>query len=278
MPETQSPLTTSTDAPSPNNPLTVGDLVFVYNGPGLVTRLEGWALSVVEMLFGDGPDATRKRMVAVYRNADGELDISAFVSPLAAVEASWHLLKPTSNDICGGGPRGQEPSLSREELEDLRDSGRYKFLKDSVPFYGVPSTAQVSPSADADWVCEAPSEAVFRGARGGMYRWYEPDAAPSDRPDASAEPATEPDKASRQVGDGPYAEALAAATKAGVRHTDDAGLMALFCADSLPHLVGAVSSQLVWEGAQHRGLSTADLVSLCAKDVMAVEELQWVTG
>lgn len=79
------------------------------------------------------------------------------------------------------------------------------------------------------------------------------------------------------MADGPYAEALAAARKAGARHADDAGLMALFCADSLQHLVGAVSPQLVWEKAQRSGLSTADLARLCAKDFMAVDELQWTT-
>jgi hypothetical protein len=261
----------STEQPTPATLPAVGDLIFVYTGPGLVTRLEGWALSVIEMMFGDGPEATRERMVAVYRNADGELDISRHVSALAAVEASWHLLNPDIDEIVGGGPRGQAPSHSREELEELRDSGRFKFLQGSVPFYGIPSTVECSPSASTDWVHEAPAEAGFHGARGGMYSWYEPDAAPSDQP------ATETDTTPRQVGDGPYAKALAAATKAGARHTDDAGLMALFCADTLQHLVGAVSPQLVWEGAQRSGLSTADLRDLCATDFMAVDELQWTT-
>ena len=107
-----------------------------------------------------------------------------------------------------------------------------------------------------------------------MYRWYEPDSGQLATP---GEPAPATDTPDRPVATGPYAQALAAATKAGARHADDAGLMALFCAADLEILVGAVSPQLVWEGAQRAGLSAADLLSLCAKDVMAVEELQWTT-
>ncbi|MGW7425820.1 hypothetical protein ACWGJB_38310 [Streptomyces sp. NPDC054813] len=266
--------TVSTEQPTPAPSLSHGDLVFVYNGPGLVTRLEGWALSLIEMMFGDGPDATIRRKVAVYRNADGSLDISARVSRLAAVESAWHLVNP-AGDIVNGGPRGrhgEKPSQTAEELEAERDSGKYKSHEGSVPVYGIPSTAQRSPSADTEWVREVRTEATFRAARGGMYRWYEPDAAPADQPAAVTDTPAGP------VADGPYAKALAAARKAGARHANDAGLMALFCANTLQHLVGAVSPQLVWEGAQRRGLSTADLRDLCAKDVMAVSDLQWTTG
>ncbi|MEV8419185.1 hypothetical protein AB0P45_37350 [Streptomyces niveus] len=96
-----------------------GDLVFIYDGgPGLVTRLEGWALGMVELLFGDGVEATRRRMVGVYRNPAGELDIAAFVTPLAVAEAAWHLVSP-AGDIVNGGPRGNgtRPSQSQAELE-----------------------------------------------------------------------------------------------------------------------------------------------------------------
>ncbi|MEU9396836.1 hypothetical protein AB0D86_43445 [Streptomyces sp. NPDC048324] len=152
--------TVSTEQPTPAPSLSHGDLVFVYNGPGLVTRLEGWALSLIEMMFGDGPDATRRRMVAVYRNADGSLDISARVSRLAAVESAWHLVNP-AGDIVNGGPRGrhgEKPSQTAEELEAERDSGKYKSHEGSVPVYGIPSTAQRSPSADTEWVREVRTE------------------------------------------------------------------------------------------------------------------------
>ncbi|GGP80232.1 hypothetical protein [Streptomyces melanogenes] len=266
---------TSTEHRTPRLPAR-GDLVFVYDGGlGLVTRLEGWALSVVEMLFGDGPEATRSRMVAVVRDADGALDISARVSRLAAVESAWHLVNPAGN-IVNGGPRGEKPSLTPAELEAVRDSGQYESHRGAVAVYGIPSTAQHSPSAGADWVHDVPAETVFRAARGGMYRWYEPDAAPADKnAPAVREPAARAGRAAGSKSGCPYETVLAAARKAGARCTDNAGVMALFCADTLQTVVGAVSPQLVWEGAQRRGMSAADLVRLCTKDVLAVCDLQW---
>lgn len=272
--------TVSTQQPTPATPPAVGDLIFVYGGPGLVTRLEGWALSVLEMWFGDGPEATRKRMVAVYRNARGDLDIASYISPLKAVEQAWHLVNHADRIVNGGPRRGENgellPSQSRKELEAVRDSGKYTSHAGAVAVYGIPSTAQRSPSADTDWVHEVPTEAAFRAARGGMYRWYEPDAAPADQP-ATSEPAAKRGTATNRAGGSAYEKTLAAARKTGARHADDAGLMALFCADTLQHVAGAVSPQLVWEGAQRRGLSTADLVSLCNKDALAVSDLQWTT-
>lgn len=72
-----------------------------------------------------------------------------------------------------------------------------------------------------------------------------------------------------------YEQALAEGRKVGARRADDPALMALFCADTLQHVVGAVSPQLVWEGAQAQGLRTKDLVRLCATDVLAVGALMW---
>lgn len=72
-----------------------------------------------------------------------------------------------------------------------------------------------------------------------------------------------------------YQDAHAEAKKAGADHASDAALMALFCAGPLQTLVGAVSPQLVWEGAQRAGLTTIELGALCLGDVMAVSDLQW---
>lgn len=72
-----------------------------------------------------------------------------------------------------------------------------------------------------------------------------------------------------------YGAALEAGRKIGARRADDAALMALFCAGPLQTLVGAVSPELVWEGAQKRGLSVKQLGALANSDVMAVSELQW---
>ena len=72
-----------------------------------------------------------------------------------------------------------------------------------------------------------------------------------------------------------YEAALHAGHEIGARRADDAALMALFCAGPLPTLVGAVSPELVWEGAQKRGLTTRALGKLANSDVMAVSDLQW---
>jgi hypothetical protein len=72
-----------------------------------------------------------------------------------------------------------------------------------------------------------------------------------------------------------YAETLAATRKVGAAHATDAQLMALFCDAPLQTLVGAVSPQLVWEGAQHTGMTSAELAKLCADDLGAVAELMW---
>ncbi|MFI0901804.1 hypothetical protein [Streptomyces sp. NPDC020983] len=72
-----------------------------------------------------------------------------------------------------------------------------------------------------------------------------------------------------------YEEALAAAKKAGTARADDAPLMASFCAGPLQTLVGAVAPKLVWEGAQRKGMTTAELAALCNADPAAVSELMW---
>jgi hypothetical protein len=71
-----------------------------------------------------------------------------------------------------------------------------------------------------------------------------------------------------------YAAALAAAKRVGASRADDAGLMALFCESSIQLLCGAVSPQLVWEGAQLKGLTTKELMDL-AQDPRAIDDLQW---
>jgi hypothetical protein len=159
-------------------PYAPGDLVFVYDGgPGLVTRLEGWALSVVEIAFGEGREATVKRMVAVFRDGAGDLDISSplCVAPLEAAAAAWHLVAPDGH-LVGGGTRGQgrRPSLSRAELEAQRDAGTYKSLVGSVPVLGLPDGVQHAPSAGETGPLDAPSTGSFTAARGGVYVWFDP--------------------------------------------------------------------------------------------------------
>lgn len=73
-----------------------------------------------------------------------------------------------------------------------------------------------------------------------------------------------------------YQEALKTAAETGIKHATDAQFMATFCAASIQILCGAVSPQLVWEGAQKKGLTTKELAELASTDPAAVEELMWL--
>jgi hypothetical protein len=75
-----------------------------------------------------------------------------------------------------------------------------------------------------------------------------------------------------------YQQAVAAGRKAGAAHATDPELMAMFCESSIQILVGAVSPELVWEGAQARGLTTRDLAALALQGWRAVDDLQWERG
>ena len=75
-----------------------------------------------------------------------------------------------------------------------------------------------------------------------------------------------------------YEAALAAGKRIGARRADDNALMALFCAGPLQTLVGAVSPELVWDGAQAEGLTTQQLGTLANSDVMAISDLQWAVS
>lgn len=75
---------------------------------------------------------------------------------------------------------------------------------------------------------------------------------------------------------GPFASAINAGRRVGDANATDPQLMAMFCNDTLMILVGAFSPQLVWEGAQKAGLTTAQLVKLCNdRDLPALDALQW---
>lgn len=72
-----------------------------------------------------------------------------------------------------------------------------------------------------------------------------------------------------------YHDALDRYASTGASRADDVALMAAFCAHDIQVLVGAVSPQLVWEGAQKRGLSTRQLAALTANP-LDIAELQWL--
>ena len=73
-----------------------------------------------------------------------------------------------------------------------------------------------------------------------------------------------------------YAQALAEVEEVGTSHASDPAVMAQFCQANIHILIGAVSPQLVWEGAQKKGLTFLEFGRLCGGDPMAVEALQWL--
>ncbi|MFD5387915.1 hypothetical protein ACFWMG_23785 [Streptomyces sp. NPDC127074] len=73
-----------------------------------------------------------------------------------------------------------------------------------------------------------------------------------------------------------YEQALAEAEQRGVSKGSAPALMAAFCDGPLQTLVGAVAPQLVWEGAQKKGLTSKELLHLCRADAIAVSELMWL--
>jgi hypothetical protein len=71
-------------------------------------------------------------------------------------------------------------------------------------------------------------------------------------------------------------QALEEAKDKGVGKCSDPAVMAQFCQADIHTLIGAVSAQLVWEGAQKKGLTFLEFGRLCGRDPMAVEALQWL--
>lgn len=74
-----------------------------------------------------------------------------------------------------------------------------------------------------------------------------------------------------------YAQALAEANEVGVGSgkCSDAAKMAQFCDANIQTLCGAVSPQLVWEGAQKKGLTFLELGRLAGQGWKPVSDLQW---
>lgn len=73
-----------------------------------------------------------------------------------------------------------------------------------------------------------------------------------------------------------YEQALIVANRVGSANANDASLMAQFCANVLQQLVGAASPQLVWEGAQSKGMTTSELNRLALDNPNAVHDLMWI--
>ncbi len=72
-----------------------------------------------------------------------------------------------------------------------------------------------------------------------------------------------------------YQAALRRGRKVGASKAEDADLMAMFCESDIQLLVGAVSPQLVWEGAMKKGLTSSELAALASTNPGAVADLMW---
>lgn len=105
---------------------------------------------------------------------------------------------------------------------------------------------------------------------------YEFPETPATVSTASSPQAAEPE---RQIAPpaptGAYAAALKVCRAKGYAHAPNDALMAGLCQDVIQALIGAVSPQLVWEGAMKRGFTAKELLNLCHADFMAVDDLQW---
>ncbi|MFI8177980.1 hypothetical protein ACIF6H_32320 [Streptomyces microflavus] len=85
------------------------------------------------------------------------------------------LVAPDGRPV-GGGTRRQdrEASLTRDELEALRDAGTYESLVGSEAVDGLPDGVPHAPSAGATDPVTARSDGTFTAARGVVYLWHVP--------------------------------------------------------------------------------------------------------
>jgi len=73
----------------------------------------------------------------------------------------------------------------------------------------------------------------------------------------------------------PYQVALAAARTTPVAQQTDEQAMAALCADVLPFTLGAISPELIWNGAQAKHMTTKQLLELAQHDPHAATDLMW---
>lgn len=73
-----------------------------------------------------------------------------------------------------------------------------------------------------------------------------------------------------------WEQALTEAKEKGVGRCSEHAAMAAFCDANITHIVGAVSGQLIWEGAMRKGMTFLELGRLASRDPLACSELMWV--
>ena len=129
---------------------------------------------------------------------------------------------------------------------------------DTIDRNGAPLHVVIATTADQGTVYEFPETPATVSAASS------PQAATPERQIAPPAPT------------GAYAAALKVCRAKGAAHAPNDALMAGLCQDVIQTLVGAVSPQLVWEGAMKKGLTAKGLLNLCHDDFMAVDDLQWI--
>jgi hypothetical protein len=72
-----------------------------------------------------------------------------------------------------------------------------------------------------------------------------------------------------------YRQAIRDGERAGVSHATDPQVMAMFLDTTAQILLGAVSPELIWNGAQARGLTALQLTRLVHHDPDAARDLMW---
>lgn len=73
-----------------------------------------------------------------------------------------------------------------------------------------------------------------------------------------------------------WEQALAEAHTKGVGRCSDHAAMAAFCDANITRAIGAVSPQLIWEGAMRKNMTLLELGRLAGRDPYACSELMWV--
>lgn len=204
--------------------------------------VRGWLMDELNKRLGD--DLFDEWLVAVDEDDDG-------VNPLA------YLTKcATSYDLKAGA------SIRRLDVGEAQDAVAMHFRRgatineyDTTDRNGTPLHVVVATAADQGTVYEFPATASTASSS---------QAAAPERQITPPAPT------------GAYAAALKVCRAKGAAHAPTNALMAGLCQDVVQILVGAVSPQLVWEGAMKKGLTAKQLLNLCRTDYMAVDDLQWI--
>lgn len=139
------------------------------------------------------------------------------------------------------------------------------------------------PVSDSGKIIEAGKQYVSYGPAG--YSFHHPTREDAEQAQIKAHgltgatattesgPDPEPEPAPLPV---TWEQALTEAKTKGVGRCSDHAAMAAYCDANITYIVGAVSGQLIWEGAMRKGMTFLELGRLAGRDPIACAELMWV--